>query len=82
MLISCFYLLGQKSHLRKTFHKIPPKDETISRIQESTIWKMENDFYEFAKEQFHFVKKWTFDLKNGFLKEKKQQFMYEKIRPR
>ena len=43
---------------------------------------MENEFYQFAKEQFHFLKKKTFEYKNGYLQERKQQFMYEKIRPR
>ena len=73
---------GRKSHLRKTFNKVAPSDDTIAKIQESEIWKMEHEFYEFAKEHFHFVKKRTFEFKNGFMQERKQQFGYEKIRPR
>jgi heparan sulfate 2-O-sulfotransferase HS2ST1 len=77
---SCFS--GRKSHLRKTFNKVAPSEETAAKIQESDIWKMENEFYEFAKEHFHFVKRRTFAMKNGVLLEKGLQFMYEKIRPR
>jgi len=76
------YNSGRKSHLRKTFNKQSPSEDTISRIQDSPIWKMEQDFYEFAKEHFHFVKKRTFEYRNGYMQERKQQFSYEKIRPR
>lgn len=36
---------------------------------------MENEFYEFALEQFYFIKKFT-------LGEKQQSFFYEKVRPK
>lgn len=73
---------GNKSHLRKTFSKVPPSPNTVKKIHESTIWKMENEFYEFAKEQFHFVKRRMFLLKDGRMTLKGRQFLYEKIRPR
>ena len=79
MFISC---VGRKSHLRKTSSKLPPSRETIKQIQRSNVWKLENEFYEFAKEHFHFVKRRTFEYKNGYMLERKQQFSYEKIRPR
>lgn len=62
-------------HLRKTKFKLDPLPETIKRIKESRIWQMENELYEFALDQFHFIQsKYTI---NG----KKQEFMYEKIKP-
>lgn len=73
---------GKKSHLRKTTNKIEPSPETVSKIQQSPIWKMENEFYEFALEHFHFIKKRTLTIKDGVLTDKGQQFLYEKIRPK
>lgn len=43
---------------------------------------MEQEFYDFAVEQFHFIKQLTFDLVDGEYIEKGYQFIYEKIRPR
>ncbi|XP_013420047.1 heparan sulfate 2-O-sulfotransferase 1 [Lingula anatina] len=74
------FISGEKSHLRKTTNKKPPSEETVSKIQESNIWKMEHDFYEFAKKQFHFIK--SKSLQGDSLKPFKQLFFYEKIRPR
>lgn len=76
------FLNGKKSHLRKTTNKIEPSPETVARIQQSSIWKMENEFYKFALENFHYVKKRTLVMKNGVLTHKGQQFLYEKIRPK
>ncbi|KAL5011423.1 hypothetical protein ScPMuIL_009974 [Solemya velum] len=76
------YNFGRKSHLRKTSNKVQPKPETLEKIQESQVWKLENEFYEFAVEQFHFIKHQTFDLTNGAYVEKGNRFHYEKIRPR
>lgn len=76
------YQSGHKSHLRKTFNKLPPSQETVARVHEWDTWRMENEFYEFAKQQFNLMKKKTFELQEGYLHERKQQFTYEKIRPR
>lgn len=76
------YNTGNKSHLRKTFNKIPPSSSTVRKIRDSTIWKMENEFYVFAREQFHFVKRRMFVLRDGQMTLRNQQFIYEKIRPR
>ncbi|GAB1597639.1 heparan sulfate 2-O-sulfotransferase 1-like [Argonauta hians] len=76
------YNSGHKSHLRKTSNKIPPKESSVLKIQKSKVWKMEQEFYDFAVEQFHFIKQLTFDLVEGEYIEKGYQFIYEKIRPR
>lgn len=69
------YLNSNKSHLRQTVQKDIPSEETIKKIQKSTVWQMENELYEFALEQFHFIKKHT-------LSDKLQKFFYEKVRPK
>ena len=68
------YQTSDKSHLRRTIRKDSLSESTIEQIQKSPIWKMENELYEFALEQFHFVRKRS--LIN------KQRFTYEKIRPK
>nr|SVE74258.1 EOG090X088H [Daphnia barbata] len=73
------YRRGSKSHLRKTNMKIPPKSETVARFKNSTVWQLENEFYEFALKQFEYVKSRT--LKPD-MSGKEQQFFYEKIRPK
>ncbi len=79
VLLIALLFLGSKSHLRKTNLKIPPKVETIARFKNSTVWQLENDFYEFALRHFEYVKSRT--LKPD-LSAKGQQFFYEKIRPK
>lgn len=46
------YNSGNKSHLRKTFNKSKPSEETIARIRLSEVWRMEQEFYDFVKDQF------------------------------
>lgn len=73
------YLSSNKSHLRQTSSKIEPNYRTIEKIQQSPVWRMENELYEFAIEHFKFVKK------KILLKEVNsvaQIFFYEKIRPK
>ncbi|GIY25116.1 heparan sulfate 2-O-sulfotransferase 1 [Caerostris extrusa] len=69
---------GKKSHLRKTFNKTYPSPDTVAKIQASRIWQMENEFYDFVVQQFHFIRKRTLTVKDGVISDKGQQFMYEK----
>lgn len=68
-----YFLNSNNSHLRRTVQKLNPSEETVKKIQNHEVWKMENDLYQFTLEQFHFVKKHA---------DKMQRFMYEKVRPK
>ncbi|XP_036054427.1 heparan sulfate 2-O-sulfotransferase 1-like [Onychomys torridus] len=68
------YRAGKKSHLRKTTEKKLPTKQTIAKLQQSDILKMENGFYEFALEQFQFIRALADILA--------QNFFYEKIYPK
>ncbi|XP_071983914.1 heparan sulfate 2-O-sulfotransferase 1 [Engystomops pustulosus] len=76
------YRSGKKSHLRKTTEKKAPSKETTAKLQQSDIWKMENEFYEFALEQFQFVRAHAVREKDGELYILSQNFFYEKIYPK
>jgi len=70
---------GDRSHLRVTAQKTQPTEETISKIESTAIWKLENEFYEFAAQQFNFILK---RLSIPPYSDKEQIFFYEKIRPK
>lgn len=72
------YMKSNKSHLRQTVQKNVPSAATVAKIQQSAIWRMENELYEFAVQQFNFMKKRTLQGPG----EKIQSYMYEKIRPK
>ncbi|XP_061635735.1 heparan sulfate 2-O-sulfotransferase 1 [Phyllopteryx taeniolatus] len=76
------YKTGKKSHLRKTTEKKLPTRETVGKLQQSKIWKIENEFYEFALEQFQFVRAHAVREKDGELIVLPQSFFYEKIYPK
>lgn len=62
-------------HIRKTKHKDIPSEETVNRMKETKVWKLENEFYEFAYSHF-------MGLKSEFKQTKGAgMFHYEKIRP-
>lgn len=76
------FLIGDKNHLRKTFKKQLPSDATVRKIHESKVWQMEDEFYEFVREQFHFQKRKTLIDREGFQADRGKRFFYEKIRPK
>lgn len=76
------YRTGKKSHLRKTTEKKLPTKQTVAKLQQSDIWKMENEFYEFALEQFQFIRAHAVREKDGDLYILAQNFFYEKIYPK
>lgn len=73
---------GGKSHLRKTASKKPLERATIEHFEQSKIWKMENEFYEFANKVFQTAKKRALTTRRGMREALPQQFFYEKIRPK
>ncbi|XP_041968559.1 heparin sulfate O-sulfotransferase [Aricia agestis] len=73
------YLNSNKSHLRQTSSKLEPAQKTIEKIQQSSIWRMENELYEFALEHFKFVKRKVLLRETNSVD---QIFFYEKIRPK
>lgn len=73
---------GGKAHLRKTASKKPLDQKTIEYFEQSKIWKMENEFYEFANKAFQSTKKRTLTMRRGMLEPIAKQFFYEKIRPK
>ncbi|KAK4317654.1 hypothetical protein Pmani_011276 [Petrolisthes manimaculis] len=78
------YLSGKKSHIRKTVKKVMPSDETIAKLQNTKVWRLENDFYNFALDHFHFLRKKTLEevVSLGRLMDRGQKFAYEKIKPK
>lgn len=76
------FISGRKSHLRKTSNKSEPTLKTVQTIQSTDIWKFENEFYEFALDHFHLLRKQMLIIKDDHLVDKGQMFRYEKIRPK
>ncbi|MCL4119971.1 UNVERIFIED_CONTAM: hypothetical protein GTU68_010791 [Idotea baltica] len=78
------YIEGSKSHLRKTVKKINPSSSTIEKLQSTRVWQMEEEFYNFALDHFHFIKSKTLqrDDHSGMLYDRGKYFSYEKIKPK
>ncbi|XP_071518483.1 heparan sulfate 2-O-sulfotransferase 1-like isoform X2 [Panulirus ornatus] len=78
------YVSGSKSHIRKTTKKILPSDETIAKLQSTKVWRLENEFYNFALDHFHFIRKKTLieAANGGGLVDRGQNFVYGKIKPK
>ncbi|XP_058791827.1 heparin sulfate O-sulfotransferase-like [Phymastichus coffea] len=73
------FLHNNKSHLRQTIQKKDLLPETLKKIQETIVWKMENELYNYALSQFHAIKR---RLINASMQHTNQRYFYEKIRPK
>lgn len=62
--------------------KLDPSEETIKRVESSSIWQLENELYQFALQQFHFLKKRMNMNSDNILSDRGKQFMFEKIKPK
>ncbi|VDP50866.1 unnamed protein product [Heligmosomoides polygyrus] len=76
-------LSDSRSHLRYTKRKYPPSDQTLSVIRRNEVYRLEKEFYEFAKEEFQAIfKKVTNGTNNARdVLHLKSQYHYEKIKP-
>lgn len=66
---------GKLSHLRQTKQKKPILPQTRRTLESSDIWKMENEFYEFIKQNY--LSNVNYNQGRG----KSQIYKYIKIRP-
>ncbi|PAA58987.1 hypothetical protein BOX15_Mlig018388g2 [Macrostomum lignano] len=88
--LTAAYRSREKSHLRRTSHKVPPSQATIEKLKKTPAWQLEQEFYNFAKRQFHYARNRAF-TKHGdgaaadgadLLEWREQRFVYEKVRPK
>lgn len=67
-----------KEHIKNTRHKEGVHQDTLIKMRKTKIWKLENDFYNFAAKHFASVKKVVMEQKS----QGRQFYNFEKIRPR
>lgn len=73
-----FLAQSGQAHIKHTRHKDPLSQETIAKMKSNKIWKMENDFYNFALRTFHSIMESTLEGK----KTKGRFFKFEKVKPK
>ena len=67
-----------KSHIKRTRHKDEVSEETNQKMKKTKIWKLENEFYNFALKNFHSVKQVVLEQKRLGI----HFYNYEKVRPK
>jgi len=67
-----------KEHIKHTRHKEGVHQETVAKMRKTRVWKLENDFYNFAAKHFQSVKKIALEQKS----QGRQFYNFEKIRPK
>lgn len=73
---------GDLQHIRKTKHKDYPSESTVARLKETKVWKMENEFYQFAHSHFNMLKDELSEIARFRAKFGTERlYHYEKIRP-
>merc|ERR1711915_249579 len=72
------FFTGATNHIKKTRHKDELSEETMKKMKSTKIWKLENEFYNFAMKNFRSVRTAVLEQK----KSKNNFFKYEKIRPK
>ncbi|KAI6198257.1 Heparin sulfate O-sulfotransferase [Aphelenchoides fujianensis] len=69
---------GRKAHLRSTTKKVDLQPETLDRLKEHPIYRLEREFYDFAVQEFDSLADRLKAADGTFLP---RQFRYEKIKP-
>jgi len=73
-----FLMQSGKSHIKRTRHKDEVSEKTSQKMKKTRIWKLENEFYNFAHKNFHAVKQTVLEQKRL----KTHFYNYEKVRPK
>ena len=68
-----------KNHIRKTIHKDSISEDTLAVLQSTKVWKVEHEFYEFAYQQFKWIKDEFEDAKRQETLER-DSFHFDKVR--
>jgi len=65
------------NHIRRTKHKDPVSAQTLEVLKKTRVWKAEQDFYDFALNQFNALKE---ERKRDLDSPDRHHFHYEKLR--
>ena len=72
---------GDLQHIRRTKHKDYPSEATVAKLKETKVWKMENEFYQFAHSHFTMLKEELSEIARFRAKFGTERlYHYEKIR--
>ena len=67
-------------HVRKTKQKTPVSKETIEYYKKSKIWRLENEFYQFARGIFLKQYNAMFEKKDDKLLFRKSKIIYQNVK--
>ena len=66
-----------QNHIRRTKHKDPVSAQALEVLKKTRVWKAEQDFYDFALNQFNALKE---ERKRDLDSPDRHHFHYEKLR--
>lgn len=73
-----FLAASGKEHIKNTRHKEGVHQDTVIKMRKTKIWRLENDFYNFAAKHFQSIKKIALEQKS----QGRAFYNFEKVRPR
>jgi len=73
-----FLKISGKEHIKNTRHKEGVHQDTVIKMRKTKIWKLENDFYNFAVKHFQAIKRIALEQK----KLGRSLYNLEKVRPK
>jgi len=71
-----FLQISGKAHIKHTRHKEPLSETTITKMKKTKIWKIENEFFNFAQKHFNATRSVVLQQKEA----KKQYYKYDKVK--